>query len=107
MKLREIIKDLNYTQLENFSNYEVKGISCNSNCIRPGYLFVAIKGERFDGHSFLRPAINKGAGAVILQKDLPLRKKVAKILVPDSQAALSSVSAAFFGYPGKRLKATG
>ena len=76
MKLKEIIKDLNYTQLANFSNYEIKGISCNSNCIRPGYLFVAIKGERFDGHSFLKPAINKGASAVILQKDSPLEKKV-------------------------------
>ena len=107
MKLREIIKDLNYKQLENFGNYEIKGISSDSNCIRPGYLFVAIKGKRVDGHSFLKPAINKGAVAAILQKDLPLKKKVTKILVPDSRVALSSASAAFFGYPAKRLKAIG
>ena len=75
MELKQVIKDLNYTRLENFSNYEIKGISCNSNCIRPRYLFVAIKGERFDGHSFLKPAINKGAVALILQKDSLVKKK--------------------------------
>ncbi len=107
MRLKELIENLDYERLENFSNYEIKGMSCNSERIRPGYLFVAIKGERFDGHSFLKAAINKGAGAVILQKDLPLKKKIAKILVSDSQAALSSASAAFFGYPAKILKTTG
>ena len=81
MKLKELIKNLKYKHLENISDYDIKGISSNSNCIQPGYLFVAIKGRRFDGHNFLNQAIDRGAKAVIVEKNLPLKKKVAKILV--------------------------
>lgn len=106
MKLKELIKDLDYRRLENINNFEVKGVSCNSDCIRPGYLFVAIKGEKNDGHNFAGQAVDRGAKAIIIQRDLPL-KKIAKILVRDSRTALASVSASFFGHPSRRLKIIG
>ena len=107
MKLKELIKNLNYKHLENISDYDIKGISSNSNCIQPGYLFVAIKGRRFDGHNFLNQAIDRGAKAVIVEKNLPLKKKVAKILVGDSQAALVYVCTSFFSYLRENLRVIG
>ena len=100
---------MDYRRLENVSDCEIKGVSPDSNCIRPGYLFVAIKGERVDGHSFINQAIDKGARAVIMEKGrgLPLKNKVAKILVRDSRASLASVCASFFGHPAKNLKVIG
>ena len=100
---------MNCRRLENVSNCEIKGVSCNSRTIAPGYLFVAIKGERVDGHSFINQAIDKGAKAVIMEKGrgLPLKNKVAKILVQDSQASLACVSASFFGHPAKNLRVIG
>jgi UDP-N-acetylmuramoyl-tripeptide--D-alanyl-D-alanine ligase len=44
---------------------EFSGLSIDSRTIGSGELFVAIKGERFDGHSFLGDALEKGAGAVV------------------------------------------
>ena len=107
MKLKELIKGLPCKRLENISDCEIKGISCNSNSIHPGYIFVAIEGAKFDGHYFLNQAIDRGAKAIIMQKDLPLKAKAAKILVSDSQAALACVCASFFAHPAKKLRTIG
>jgi UDP-N-acetylmuramoyl-L-alanyl-D-glutamate--2,6-diaminopimelate ligase len=107
MKLKELIKNLQYQCLENMTNCEIKGISSNSRNIRPGYLFVALKGQKYDGHSFVNQAINKGAKAVIVQRDLRLKKRVTKILVQDSQLALINVCAALFEPFTEKLRVIG
>jgi len=107
MRLKSLIKELEYKRLENVTDCEIKGISCNSENIRPGYLFVAIAGCRHDGHSFVKEAIARGAVALILEKNLPLKEKPAKILVSDSQTALAAVCARFFGHPAGKLKVIG
>ncbi len=107
MRLQELISNLDYRRVDKSLDCEIKGISCNSACIRPGYLFVAIKGSRLNGHSFVKQAIDKGAKAIILQEDLALHNEVTKILVPDSQTALAYACASFFGHPTKSLKVIG
>ncbi|NQS99982.1 MAG: UDP-N-acetylmuramoyl-L-alanyl-D-glutamate--2,6-diaminopimelate ligase, partial [Candidatus Omnitrophica bacterium] len=107
MKLKELIKDLDYSRLDHVTDCEIKGIACNSLGVHPGYLFVAIKGSKVDGHQFINQAIANGARALILQKDLPLDGKIAKIIVPDSQRALGCVSASFFKHPADKLKVIG
>ncbi len=52
--------------LDRFERVEIKGISIDSRAIKQGELFIAIKGERFDGHDFVPEVIKKGAwGAVV------------------------------------------
>lgn len=45
----------------------VKGITSNSKKVKPGYVFVAIKGKRFDGHEFIKEAEQKGAIAFVTE----------------------------------------
>ncbi len=49
---------------------EIKDISIDSRTIKKGEVFIAIKGERFDGHDFVDEAFKRGAGAAIVQKQL-------------------------------------
>lgn len=44
-------------------------ISIDSRTIKKGELFIALKGERYDGHNFIREAFQKGAAAVVMEKD--------------------------------------
>ena len=48
-------------------NQKVKGISSNSKDIKPGYIFVAIKGKNFDGESFVKEAKSKGAFLILAE----------------------------------------
>jgi len=43
-------------------------ISIDSRTIKKGELFIALKGERYDGHNFIREACQKGAAAVMMEK---------------------------------------
>lgn len=47
---------------------EIKGVSIDSRTIKQGELFVAIKGERFDGHDFVHEAIKKGAWGAMVER---------------------------------------
>ena len=46
-----------------------QGYSIDSRTIRPGDLFFAIKGDRFDGHDFVQHDLEKGAAAAVVLKD--------------------------------------
>ena len=48
--------------------WQPEGVSTDSRTLRPGQLFVALAGERFDGHRFVGEALNKGAGAVVVSR---------------------------------------
>ena len=72
------------------------GLSTDTRDIKPGQLFLALKGEYFDGHDFLAKAIEKGASGLVANKsqhlDIPANSNVAFIVVPDSLKALGDLA---------------
>jgi len=87
------------------------GLTHDSRAVRPGSIFVALRGERSDGHAFLASAVEAGAGAVVVDEAfagaaLP-PAGAATIVVPDTRRALSRLAAAFYGYPSRALSVVG
>lgn len=62
----------------------------DSRQVSPGALFVAIAGERYDGHDFLADVASAGAGAVLVSKEVELG--IPTILVEDTVAGLSTLA---------------
>ncbi len=85
------------------------GASYDSRSIRPGQLFVAIRGERSDGHDFAEAAVINGACAVLAERDPFSEKKDAPVLrVPDSVKALGAIAhECRMRFPGKVIGLTG
>ena len=71
---------------------EVKGVELDSRKLQEGYLFIATKGERVDGHSFIPQAFEKGCYAVVCEK-LPENAVGLCIVVEDSFKALQDIAA--------------
>lgn len=71
------------------------GLSTDTRSIRPGEIFLALRGENFDGHCFVSKAIEKGASCIILEDDacFPADSKCAVIKVGDSLEALGDIAA--------------
>jgi UDP-N-acetylmuramoyl-tripeptide--D-alanyl-D-alanine ligase len=85
------------------------GVSYDSRNVLPGQLFVAIRGERSDGHDYAPQAVQNGAAAVLAERD-PFEGSgsVPVILVPDSVKALGSIAhACRMRFPGKVIGLTG
>lgn len=66
------------------------GISTDSRTTRPGDVYIAVQGERFDGHDFIEQAITQGASAVMLSEDRPLN--VPRLCVEDTRLALGQLA---------------
>jgi UDP-N-acetylmuramoyl-tripeptide--D-alanyl-D-alanine ligase len=74
----------------------VTTISSDSRALKPGDLFLAIRGEKFDGHDFLAEAARRGAVGAIVEADVPgLPAAFALIIVADAVRALQSLAAAY------------
>ena len=67
------------------------GASTDTRKLRKGELFVAIEGERFDGHHFLAEAINAGAAGALLARDM--QTQLPHVVVPDTRYALGELAA--------------
>ena len=102
MKLSELLSDLNITGA--FEDREVTSITDSSSKIAPGCIFVCIEGKRFDGHTKAREAMESGAAATVVSRDLGLRNQ---ILVENTRSAYTLLCSAFYNHPERRLKLIG
>jgi len=72
-------------------NTEIKNISTDSRTITEGDLFIAVKGEKFDGHNFVKEVLQKGASAAIVEHEIEDAPKEKQIIVPDSLDAYGKI----------------
>lgn len=90
----------------------MKGIEFDSRKVKPGYTYVAIRGQNFDGHDFIEEAVKNGAAEIVSERPLPsgtwkLPKGVKYTKVDDSRKALGELASKFYGEPSKKLKLIG
>ena len=83
------------------------GYSIDSRTVAPGQLFFAVKGERLDGHDFVKQALEKGAAGAVVRKDELHRysQKRQLLAVDESLAALQTLATAVRRGWGKPLVA--
>src|SRR5215469_11609753 len=106
MQLQDLIRGLGVVTMEGPMNREIGAISYDSRRTGPGDLFVAMRGEHFDGHSFIEEAVEQGAVAVV-GEHVGLARRATMIVVPDSREALARLASVFYGEPAKELTMIG
>lgn len=84
---------------------EITGVTADSRSVRPGMLYVAVRGSAVDGHRFVADAVGRGAAAIATEQRLECG--VAELLVQDGRRAAVSLGRAWFGDPGRRLTLIG
>lgn len=95
MKLRELLNIAGIKAPASLLNPEITGIEYDSRQVRTGDLFIAIRGFKTDGHTFIDPAIRQGAAAVVCEVK-PHNQNIPVITVHNSRKALARLSQAFY-----------
>ncbi len=86
---------------------EITGVSRDNRDIKPGDMFVAICGERFDGHDFVKAAGENGASCALVSHEIK-DADITQILVDDTVSALGEAAKAYLkALPAKRVCITG
>lgn len=83
----------------------VRGVSHDSRMVRPGDLFVAMRGACFDGHDYVAEALARGAAGVICER--PLDHAAPQILVENGRVALAQAASEVYGHPSRSLRVVG
>ena len=107
MRIRKLVEKLEYTLLAGSLDTKISTLVYDSRKVEPGSIFVCISGTVRDAHDFIPDVINKGAVAVVVEKDVEMAESITYIKVENSRKALAYLAAAYFGYPAKQLKTIG
>ncbi|MGC9159216.1 MAG: Mur ligase family protein, partial [Terracidiphilus sp.] len=113
MDWKKLIEEVAATGVGGDENRIVTGIEYDSRRVRPGAVFVAMKGGTTDGNRYVEKAIAAGAAGIITDSAqifdhlLVFSPGLPVLEVEHGRRALAEASAAFFGHPERRLSATG
>src|SRR5256886_2791137 len=103
MQLKVLARAITPRRVIGSLDREVESIAYDSRRVQDNALFVAIRGEKSDGHQFVDQAIEQGSD--VCSSDLEISSPRATCLVvDDSRSALADLSAAFYGMPARKLK---
>jgi len=106
VKLSELAAQVPGTEVESGADVDVREVVQDSRRAGPGCLFVAVRGQRVDGHDFAWQAARQGS-AVALERAVALPPGVPVLRLPDSRWALGALAAEVNRLPARRLLVAG
>lgn len=109
MKLSDILSKINVRAMQGNADCDITGVQIDSRKVKPGHLFVAVKGTQTDGHAYINKAVELGATAILMSEAIPEERAegVTYVQTDDTEAAVGPVATTFFGDPTSKLRLVG
>lgn len=93
--------------VKNIPDIQITGIAIDSRAVKPGDLFVAMQGGTLDGHNYIQKAIDNGAVAILIERDVEQIGNLPYIKIKNTRHALTWIAASFYNQPGHSLTVIG
>jgi UDP-N-acetylmuramoyl-L-alanyl-D-glutamate--2,6-diaminopimelate ligase len=103
MQLKTLVAAVPIRQIIGTIDRPVESIAYDSRRVQRNGMFVALRGERRDGHHFVAQAIEKGASVIVTEHG-GTHPRATFLVVENTRAALADLSAVFYRYPARKLK---
>lgn len=106
--VEELLSGITVVERKGATVSEVSGVESDSRQVKPGYLFVAVRGASVDGHTFIPQAMAQGAKVIVCEEfPTELNGEVSYIKVDDSAVAFGLLASAWYGNPSRELTLVG
>ena len=102
MKLCDLIENNAVTAI---GDTEISSVTDDTRKVTEGSLFVCVKGGSFDGHTAAKEMLEKGAAAVVCERNLGLGDR--QIITENSRKLYGQICSAWFGHPERKMKMIG
>jgi UDP-N-acetylmuramoyl-L-alanyl-D-glutamate--2,6-diaminopimelate ligase len=106
MLLRDVIKGLELLDTKGSLDIKIDNIQYDSRKVENNGLFICVKGFTVDGHDFIDTAIEKGAKAFLVEKDIE-REGITFIKVKNTREDMARVADNFYNHPSQRFDVIG
>ncbi len=107
MELKELLAGADVAEVKGDAQTEISDLAYDSRQAGPGTLFFAIPGFTADGHDFAPFAVQAGATAVVVERELELGPFVVQAIVGDARAAMAHAAVRLYGDPTADLRVVG
>lgn len=107
MKFSALILPLKVQSCQGNCDFDISSLAYDSRRVTQGAAFVAIRGNKTDGHQFIKQALENGASAIVAEDLSSVSEGVPAIQVPDSRLALAQLASLYYGNPSSHLKLIG
>lgn len=108
-RLGDVLEEIEVREVRGELDKMIAGIASDSRSVERGDVFVALRGTRADGHTFIDKAIQQGAAAVIAERPPSgaLPDGLTYVMVADTAEALGWMASSYYGHPSRRLEVVG
>lgn len=107
MKLVDLLKTIQPTQIVGTTDLEITGIHIDSRQVGHGHLFIAMRGTQADGHAYIQAAIEKGAVAILCEELPEQMTDATYVVVADTEEAAGRVATLFYDDPTSKMELIG
>ena len=109
MTLSDILQSVEIKESKGPLQREITGVCIDSRQVKPGSLFIAVKGTQTDGHAYISKALEQGASAVLVCEPIAAAapEDVTFVRVDDTEACVGKVATQFYGDPTSKLRLVG
>ncbi|MEA3466209.1 MAG: UDP-N-acetylmuramoyl-L-alanyl-D-glutamate--2,6-diaminopimelate ligase [Thermodesulfobacteriota bacterium] len=107
MELQQILIDVACLNDIGGVNKEISALYYDSRQVEAGGMFFALPGEVVDGHDYIAAAVERGAVAVVAQREISLPADVQLVVVEDTRHCMAAMAATFYDYPARDLLTVG
>ena len=106
MQLKTLVAAISIRQVIGTLDRPVESIAYDSRRVQRNSIFVALRGEKNDGHQFIGQAIEKGASVIVAERE-EKNSRVTCVVVENTRTALADLSATFYEHPERSLQLAG
>lgn len=106
IKIKDLLCGVNIIDMGNAADIEISGVTANNSKIDKNFAFIAVAGTKFDGHSFIADAAEKGAVCAIVEY-IPENCPIPCVVVENTRLASSYIFSNAFGNPERDMKIVG
>src|SRR6267143_2908940 len=103
MQLKTLLSATAVRQIIGTLDRTVENIAYDSRRVQRNGMFVALRGEKSDGHEFIGQAIEKGASVIVAERE-EQNPRATCLVVENTRTALADFAETFYGHPGRKLK---
>src|SRR5947207_2998185 len=103
MQLKTLVAAISSRQITGPLDRVVESIAYDSRRVQRNGLFVALRGEKTDGHQFIEQAVEKGATVIVTEHEVQSPRATC-VVVENTRSALADLAATFYEQPARRLK---
>ncbi len=103
MKLKTLIRTSEVIDFQGDPETEISSVEYDSRQVKPGALFVAVRGYRDDGRLYIKDAVKAGASAVLVEKFKTEDPGVPVVVVPDARRSMALAAAELYDHPAEKL----